>query len=577
MRAQFRFRIRLIFLGIIAIALLIVVRLYFVQIVHGDDYALKADRQFTSSAGGLFDRGSIYFTRKDGTLISAATLETGFLVALNPQTLTNADTAYAAIQKVASTSVDRETFFAASRKTNQVYIEVAHHLSDAAGHALATQKIPGIQVLRERWRSYPGDTLASQAVGIVSFGSTDTLSGRTGLEAYYEATLSRTGDAAYKNFFATLFSNAGDFLVDAKNAREGNVVTTIEPAVETRLASDLAAVQAKYHSKETGGIIMDPATGAIIALGSVPTYDSNDLSSVRPSVLGNPLVEHVYEFGSIMKPLTMASGLDAGAITTNSTYKDTGCITVDTYTICNFDLKARGTATMQQILSQSLNLGVAWIATQLGQEKFRTYFTSLFGQKTGIDLPSETGGLLGNLSKPQQIGYDTAAFGQGIAITPVQMVRALSALANGGAMTNPHLVSAIKLDSGVTRAIEAKDSVPVFSSRATEEVSTMLTYVVDHDLAHGKDTIPSMSVAAKTGTAQLTKPGGGYYKDRYFHSFFGYFPSYAPRFIILLYTNDPQGVQYASETLTSTFMDLTQFLIEYYHVPPDRAVTSTNP
>lgn len=577
MRGQFRFRIRIVLFAVVFIALLIVVRLYFVQVVDGANYSLKADHQFASGGSGLFDRGSIYFTTKNGTLVSAATLETGFLVALNPQTIQDPEAAYAAVSASASTSISHDAFIAAAAKKNQVYIEVAHHLSDAAGKALVARNIPGLDVLRERWRVYPGGDLAANAVGIVSYGSGDDLTGQTGLESEYDTALARSGDALYKNFFAQLFSNVGDVLIDARSAREGDVVTTVEPEVETRLAQDLAQVNQKYSSKESGGIIMDPATGALIALATYPTYDPNDLTSVPPALLGDPLVEHVYEFGSIMKSLTMASGLDAGVITPATTYNDTGCIHVDSATICNYDLKARGVIPMQQILSQSLNVGASWIATQLGQSAFRSYFTALFGQKTGIDLPSETSALLGNLSKPQQVAFDTASFGQGIAVSPVQMIRALGALANNGSMVRPHVVSAIQLDNGVTRTLDWSGETPVFSPTAVREDTTMLTSVADYSLANGKDRIPTTSFAAKTGTAQLTNGQGGYYKDRYFHSFFGYFPSYAPRFIILLYTNDPQGVEYASETLTSTFMDLTHFLIDYYQIPPDRSATTTTP
>lgn len=578
MRAQFRSRIRFILLLLILAALGIFVRLYFIQIVHGEEYSQKADRQFSAGGSGLFDRGSLYFTRKDGTLISAATLDSGFLVAINPQVLGAADAAYRALTAAAGagTAVDRETFFAAAAKKSQVYIEVAHHLTDENGKALAAKAIPGVSVLRERWRTYPGGTLASQTVGIVTYGSEDVRAGRTGLEAVYDGTLSRSEDSLYKNFFAELFSNVGNLLVNARDAREGDVITTIEPEVQTRLSSDIAALNARYSSRESGGIIMDPKTGAIIAIASVPSYDGNDLQSVDPALLGNPFVEHVYEFGSIMKPLTMTSALDAGVITPETTYNDTGCITVDTRQICNWDSKARGVIPVRQVILQSLNVGASWIATQLGQEAFRAYFTRLFGEKTGIDLPNETGALFANLSKPQQVGYDTAAFGQGIAVTPVQMIRALGAIANGGAMVTPHLVSAIRLNSGIERPLDWGKKVTVFSATSTRETAEMMTALVDEKLYDGKAKIPTMSVAAKTGTAQLTKPGGGYYDDRFFHSFVGFFPSYGPRFIILLYTNDPKGVQYASETLDATFLDLVHFLIDYYAVPPDRGLESAS-
>ena len=366
-------------------------------------------------------------------------------------------------------------------------------------------------------------------------------------------------------------------LVSPKDAREGDVITTIEPEVQTRLENDLKKVNEKYSSKQSGGIIMDPSTGAIVAIASYPSYDSNVLQNVDPTRLGDPLVEQVHEFGSIMKPITMTSGLDSGVITPDTTYNDTGCITVDKKTICNWDKKPRGIIPMQQIIEQSLNVGASWIATQLGQEKFRDYFTKIFGQKTGIDLPSETGAMLGNLSKPQQVGYDNMAFGQGIAITPIQMIRALGTIANHGQMVQPHLVSAIRLNSGIERDLDWSQTTQVFSAAATRETTTMMDAVVDEKLENGTAKISTMSVAAKTGTAQLTDGHGGYYSDRYFHSFTGFFPSYNPKFIILLYTDDPKGVQYASETLDATFLDLVHFLIDYYNVPPDRGVaTSTD-
>ncbi|MFZ3044159.1 MAG: penicillin-binding protein 2 [Minisyncoccia bacterium] len=577
MRAQFRSRIRLVLAFVILVALAVIIRLYFVQIVHGDDYSQKADRQFASGGSGLFDRGAIYFTRKDGTFISAATLATGFLVAINPQTLGTPEAAYTAIQTVAPEAISRDAFLAAAAKKNQVYIEVAHHLSDANGQVLAAKNITGVQVLRERWRYYPGGTLAAQSVGIVTYGSGDTLAGRTGLEATYDGTLSRSGDSLYKNFFAELFSNVGNLLVAAKNAREGDIVTTVEPEVQTRLQDELATVTKRYASKESGGIIMDPATGAILAIASYPSYDANALQTVDPTLLGSPLVERVHEFGSIMKPLTMTSGLDAGVITPQTTYNDTGCITVSKASICNWDHKARGVIPMQQIIEQSLNVGASWVATQLGQEKFRDYFTKLFGTKTGIDLPNEGRALISNLSTTQQVNFDNMSFGQGIAETPVQMIRALGAIANSGVMVVPHIASAVRLDSGVERKLDWNQTVPVFSATAARETTVMMTAVVDEKLQNGKAKIPTMSVAAKTGTAQLTDGHGGYYTDRFFHSFVGFFPSYNPRFIILLYTNDPQGVTYASDTLGATFLDLTHFLIDYYAVPPDRGFATTTP
>ncbi len=570
MRTTFRYRLRIL-LGLLGvIALLIVVRLYVVQIIYGSDYSIRADHQYTSSASSLYDRGTIYFTRKDGTRISAATLETGFLVAINTVTLRNPQTAYDAINAI--TPINHSVFFTIAAKRNDPYEEVAHHLSINQGEALSVKHIPGVMVIRERWRYYPGGTLAAHAIGFVAYNDGNTLGGRYGLERYYNSTLTRTGNT-YRNFFAQIFSNIGDVFINSQSDREGNIVTTIEPEVESRLMTDLARVQKRYRSKETGGIIMNPATGAIIALGSVPTFNLNNFESATTSTFANPLVEYVYEYGSIMKPLTMASALDAGLVTPQTTYDDTGCIHIDGDRICNWDYKARGVIPMGQIIVQSLNVGASWLAERLGQERFRTYFTKLFGQKTGVDLPNETNALLSNLQSTYQVDYDTAAFGQGIAETPMQMIRALGALANYGVMVQPHLVSEIQYQSGKIKKLNWSKKVPVFSATAVRETTKMMTELTDVELDHGRAKIPTMAVAVKTGTAQLVKPTGGYYTNKFFHSFVGFFPSYSPRFIILLYTDNPHGAEYSAETLASSFMDLTHFLINYYHIPPDRNLT----
>jgi len=155
------------------------------------------------------------------------------------------------------------------------------------------------------------------------------------------------------------------------------------------------------------------------------------------------------------------------------------------------------------------------------------------------------------------------------------MIRALGALANNGSIVTPHLATAIRLESGVTRALSWGSPEPVFKPATVTSVTNLLVKAVDTALLSGKAKTPEMSVAAKTGTAQIASPAGGYYGNRFFHSFFGYFPAYDPKFIILLYTVDPQGVEYASETLTSSFIDLTHFLTNYYSIPPDRASYAT--
>lgn len=569
MRHVFRLRIRLIFLFVLAVALLLIVRLYVIQIVQGSEYALKAQHQYVNTSQQLYDRGGIYFTRKDGTLISAATLQNGYIVVISPKNIIDAEKVYAELSAVIT--LNKEDFFMRAGKKDDPYEEVAKRVSEEAGDAIRAKKLPGVTVIRDRWRMYPAGRDAAHTIGFVAYNDDNTLAGRYGLERYYDAVLARERAPLFSNFFAELFANIGNTLVDAGAAREGDIITSIEPVVEQKLSETLEAVHARYGSQETAGIIMDPNTGEIIALQSLPTFDPNTFGDSDAAYFANHFVERRYEFGSIVKALTVAAGLDAGVITPTSRYTDTGCITVDTKKICNFDGKARGVVPVQEILSQSLNLGVAWIAGQLGHDRMRTYFTHLgMDTETGIDLPSEIPGTLANLTD-REVNYATASFGQGIAQTPVAMIRALGALANNGAVVTPHLATAIRLESGIVRPLSWGEPVPVFTPESALATTRMLVTVVDTALLHGGAKTEEMSVAAKTGTAQIASPEGGYYPDRYFHSFFGYFPAYDPRFIILLYTRQPQGVQYASETLTASFVDLVHFLTNYYSISPDRA------
>ncbi len=571
MRRAFRLKLRILSGIILVFTLLLVTRLYFVQVVNGGEYALRAERQYVRSSEQLYDRGSIYFTRKDGSHLSAATLATGFVLAIDPKRIKDPEALYETLN--ALVPLDKTVFLESAGKADDPYEVIARRVDESIGRAISDKDIPGVIVERERWRTYPAGAKAAQTIGFVAYDNDNELAGRFGLERYYNDVLTHKADGLFGNFFAELFANLDSVIVDARSARQGDIITSIEPVVQEKLDQVLMETNARYGSRETVAIIMDPKTGEIIALDSVPSFDPNDFSEADPSVFGNPVVEHVYEFGSIMKMLTVAAGLDAGVITPTSTYNDVGCITVNTRKICNYDLKARGVVPVQEILSQSLNLGVSHITGLLGHERFRTYFKKLgMGTETGIDLPEETHGIITNIeNSPRDVEYFNASFGQGIALTPVEMVRALSVLANDGKMVTPHFVRSIRLESGITKNLTWGEPERVFSEKASDETTQILVNVVDNALAGGKMKIPEMSVAAKTGTAQIPDPTGGYYDDRYFHSFFGYFPAYDPKFVILLYTREPKGVKYASETLTEPFMELTHFLINYYDIPPDRA------
>jgi cell division protein FtsI/penicillin-binding protein 2 len=574
MKSKYLWRIRILSVSILLISLLLIAKLYFVQIVNGASYRERADHQYVQPNQYIFDRGTIFFQNKDGSLFSAATVKSGFNLIMNPKLVTNAEVAY---QKLSALiTLDHSSFIAKSVKPNDSYEALATKVESSIGQQISSLKIPGISLSLDKWRFYPGNDLASHVLGLVGFSGSqgsgaDTLAGRYGLESYYEDTLKRSDDSAYVNFFAEIFSDLNKTITQ-QSSLEGDIVSTIEPNVQIFLQRQLDAVEAKWHSDLTGGIVIDPKTGEIYAMAATPTFDPNNLQSQKsPAVFTNPMVENVYEMGSIVKALTMSAGLDAGVITPETTYDDTGSIIVDGKKISNYDGKARGKINMQEILNQSLNVGAAHIMHLLGIKPFSDYLRNFgLGEKTGIDLPNEATGLLNNLNSPREVEHSTASFGQGIAISPIETVRALSALANNGVLPTPHIIKQINYKLGFSKTLSFPPGRQVIKASTAATISQMLVHVVDTALAKGAAKQEHYSIAAKTGTAQISAGKAGYYSDRYLHSFFGYFPAFNPRFLVFYFTYYPRGAQYASNTLTDPFINTTKFLINYYEIPPDR-------
>ncbi|NCN52283.1 penicillin-binding protein 2 [Candidatus Parcubacteria bacterium] len=564
------FRIRIITGVVVFLAVLLIVRLYYVQVIHSENYKSQAERQYVHTAQDLYSRGDIYFTSKDGELSWAAAIQPGYVLALDPTRITDPEGTYTALVDILP-SIDHDSFVKKASDQKRTYQEINTQVSDTDADAIDVLDLPGVLLYRSQWRSYPQDNLAARTVGFVGYKGNDVV-GLYGLERQYEDVLSRGSDKLSVNFFAELFSDFDNLVFDSSHSDEGDIITTLEPNVSKMLDEVLKKTEDKWKSKVTGGIIMNPRTGEIYAMNVVPTFNLNDRSGVSLEMFDNPLVEARYEMGSIIKPLTMAAGIDTNTVTPSTTYYDPGCIELNTYRICNFDKRGRGTVPMQEVLSQSLNTGVAHIVNLMGKEKLKKYFLGLkLGSETGIDLPGEIHGDLENLNSPRDVEYATASFGQGIAMTPIETVRALATLANDGRLVTPHIVKEIRYESGKTYNVQFPLGEQVFSTSTTDQVTSMLITVADKALAHGALSMEHYSFASKTGTAQIANPnGGGYYADRYLHSFFGYFPAYDPQFLIFLYTVEPQGVQYSSETLTEPYGELMRFLLNYYDVPPDR-------
>jgi len=568
MKSSFLFRSRVIVFFVIVFAGILLGKLFLVQIVHQSAYRDAADHQYVTPSSNIYERGTVYFSNKDGSLVSAATQASGFKIAIDPSKLVNITDTYKKLSGIVT--IDENIFTTSAQKQNDTYEEVAHRLTAEEANAISALKLPGVNIYKENWRFYPGSNLASHTIGFVGYQG-NVLAGRYGLERQYDTVLARSVDNPYINFFAEVFSNIHNTLF-TNQTPEGDVVTTIDPQVQDFLEKKLQEVKDKYQVDSIGGIIMNPTDGSIYAMSAKPDFDPNNFSQVKDgSVFANPLVEHVLEFGSVVKPLVMAAALNQGVVTPETTYDDKGEVTIEKHQIFNFDKRGRGPGTtMQDVLNQSLNTGMVFVEKQLGKINLRNYLVAYdIGQKTGIDLPNETSGLISNiLTSPREIEYANAAFGQGIALTPIEMIRALSSIANNGNLVVPHVVKDIKFDDGIDKVMTYPVTPTKITAATAQETTQMMVTVMDKGLKSG---LPHFSVAVKTGTAQVAdNQTGGYYTDRHTHSFVGFFPAYSPKFIVFLYAINPKGVAYAATTWTQPFLDITNFLLNYYNVPPDR-------
>jgi cell division protein FtsI/penicillin-binding protein 2 len=532
MHANSQTRLRILSGLVILFGLLCVVRLYYLQVVHGAQFLAEEEKQYVATLSNQFDRGSIYFQTKQGKLVTGATINGGYVVSITPKLLTDKESAYKAIAAI--TPLPHDMFMEKAAKEEDPYEEILKRLPEVEAFKIRALKLPGLQIFRETWRYYPGGQLASAVLGFVGYNN-DQLSGRYGLESYYNDMLVRHDHDLYVNFFAELFTNIRGVVFDRNKEDEADLVLTIEPTVQSYLEEELGNIMHEWHPDLSGGIIMDPKTGAILAMASNPSFDLNEFGKVKDGTLfANPSIQDVYEMGSIVKPLTMAAGLDQGVVTAQSTYNDTGHVTMNNKTFGNYDGRGRGPGTsMQEVLNQSLNTGVAYVVGKMGNAVFADYMLNKFhlGEETGIDLPSERQGLMTNLTSKRDIEYATASFGQGIAVTPINMTAALAILGNGGVTVTPHVVEEIRYTSGRVKKFTQNPKEQVLKPETSEEITRMLVTVVDKALLGGSVKIPEYSIAAKTGTAQIARSreaGGGYYEDRYLHTFFGYFPAYDP-------------------------------------------------
>ena len=552
---QFKNRINVIYFFFIVAFLATIVVLFFHQVVNGEGYRIASDdyykRKFEDNNSNI--RHSIFFVDKKEVLIPAAITVKAYRLVIDPSRINDKYELFGRLSQVIN--IKEEDFFNKTKNINSQYVVVKNNLNEEELNTVKDFRkdyhLPGLLIEDYNKRLYLNDNLASHILGYVGPNASDNINrGRYGIEKAYDNDL-RPGPTQ----------------------RDGNLVLTIDRWVQGVLESKLKTIQTREKSQKTGGVIIDPRNGDVIAMGAVPNFNPNryfDIENIN--TFSNPIIEDVYELGSIFKPLTVAIALDSGAINTKYKYNDTGVVYIDKEDVNNYDKKARGpNTTLQDVLSQSLNVGIANIVPEIGTSRFKKYIEELgFRKRTNIDLPNEALNLSNNLDSPRLVEYVTVGYGHGLAVTPISMVKALSSLANEGKTVSPRIAKKV-YRNGEYKTIKLENEHRVFEKSTVEDVTDMLVFAVDNALLNGALRKERYSVAAKTGTALLLDAENNtYYEERTLHSFFGYFPAHDPKYLILLYTVDSKESEFASESLARPLMDIVDSLISYYNISPDR-------
>jgi cell division protein FtsI (penicillin-binding protein 3) len=539
----------------------LIARLVYWQVMQHTPLSLDVRRQETALYVQQPMRGEIV----DDQGVPLATNVTRDLVWADPQKINNPHLTAADLAPILHVDAGKleNVLVSAGR-----YVQLAPEVSTATSKQIQNLALPGIFLDPVLQRDYPSNSLASQVLGFVNANG-----GAAGIEGYYDRILS--GQAGVRTILKDTAGN--DVRLTAAAAVPSHDGARLQLSIDSdiqALAQHDIDTAIKVHRADSGTIlVMNPYTGRIIAMASTPTYNPNNwqqVANTNPSLFKNPSVNQQYEPGSTFKIITMAAGLDRGVITPNTAFDDTGVWPVDGIDLHNWNMAGFGMETMTQVLQHSANVGASFVAKQLGTAAFYSYVSKfLFGRDTGIDV---TGEIPGTVLYPGSPGWTlvslyTNSFGQGIAVTPVQMVRAVSAVANGGILVRPQVVTKITYGGRIITKPPVRLGRVIKASTA-HTLTTMLL----HSAIGGEASaalIKGYNIAAKTGTANVAGSNGQYISNDTIGSIVAYAPAYHPRFVALVIVNHPRDQPWGSVTAGPVMHDLIQQLILHYHIAPN--------
>ncbi len=560
-------RINFIMAIVFLMAFLISSRLFYKSIWQHSIYSALADSQQKVEKETTASRGQIYAYEdpsRSKTYPLATSVEK-YTINIVPKNVTNAKDVANKLAPILE--LKEEDIFNAINNQKLYIPPIKKRVEREKAEQITNMNLKGVLISAEDTRFYPENTLSSQLLGFVD-GEGE---GKYGLEGYYNSELK--GQSGY--IVAERDARGRILSADSsQRAQNGsNLYLTIDHNLQYLVEQKLAEAKDKYQADSGTIIVMDPKTGAILAMASNPTYDPNKFSEVpkdQQSLFMNPAISFVWEPGSIFKPICMAAALNEGKLEPDTKGTFSNMTVVQGYEIHTAQNKAFGEETMTQVLENSDNVAMVWVSDQLGNEIYYNYIKNFgFGDKTNIDLVNEVNGNLLALKNWRDVSRANISFGQGLSVTPLQIVTAYSAIANGGKLLKPYVVDKIVKADGEEIISKPQTVREVISSDATNKLIGMLVSVVEN--GHGKKAkVPGYSVAGKTGTAQIPKPEGGYYEDRHVGSFAGFFPADNPQFAMVVKLDNPKNVEWAESSAAPTFGEIASWIVNYYQIKPNQ-------
>jgi cell division protein FtsI/penicillin-binding protein 2 len=570
----------------VAVAGSLLYRLFFLSYLNHGYYSRTAENQ-NEKVSNVLARGNIYFREfsKDNKAMSrdlylAATNKKFPLAYAVPSHIKEEDSASLAESLAVILDKDRDELVKILGSGSRSFKILKKKLSTAQVDKINGLNKKGIGITYETDRFYPGQELAASVIGFVGYNEAGERTGQYGVEAFYDKQLfgrewrmskldGPFGFGKLVNYIRKAVSKEKVDVAKEEIDRPAELILTIDKNIQAKIEIVLDGLMEKYKAQSATVIVQDPETGKILAMSDRPTFNPNSYADFPIKSYLNKSVQEEFEPGSSFKPITMAMGIDLNKVTPQTTFTDTGFVDIAGYTIKNFNEKSFGTVTMSKVLEKSINTGAMFVQERVGDDNFLNYVINMgFGQQSGIDLPGEVSGDIANLYSGRKINYMTASFGQGIAVTPIQLVNAFSAIANGGKLMKPYVVEKIIKENGEEIFTQPEVVGIPISEKTSAKLKAMLVSVVDNGFDKAK--IPGYDIAGKTGTAQIADGQGQYLEGEFMHDFLGFAPAFNPKFVILIKLEKPQGITFAADSLSPAFKEISSYLINYFNIPPAR-------